>query len=127
MSKIQKIDGRICDWIGHKIPRKMNTLEHQLNSAIEAHGFRISPRLPFRDRLARYIELYTELDVQESDAVAGMMMMRHSGQGESLRVTITNPNAEDRRYPQRTRRATTVAPVNNGTHPMTRRSQSKAN
>jgi hypothetical protein len=101
----------------------MNTLEQQLNTAIETHGFRISPRLPFRERLARYVEkLYAELDSDEAEAVAGLVMLRHSNEGENIRVTIQN-NETSHRYTLRPRIQISAA---TGTHPMTRRSQSKS-
>jgi hypothetical protein len=101
----------------------MNTLEQQLNTAIEAHGYRISPRLPFRDRLARYVELYTEVGSEEAEAVAGLVILRHSNEGENIRVTIQN-NETNHRYTLRPR--VQISTASGGTHPMTRRSQSKS-
>ncbi len=132
---------------------KMNsntTLENQLNAAIAERGYRISPRAPLANRLARYIQMtYStrgrEVDTEEAQAVAAMMMMKHSttsleGEIEEppakrrrtvrvneegyMRVTIGGSDCMTRRSQVARQPSPSPAPsAAEGTHGMTRRSQ----
>ncbi len=131
----------------------MNTLEQQLNNAIEKHGFRISPRASLRERLARYIELHKGVDATEAEAAAGLMLLRHNNNGlvsgqrqvrvsenNNIRVSISvatpqsQPHSSGYSLRQRTptQNSTTQSNGNhstsqtNGSHTMIRRSQSSA-
>ncbi len=61
----------------------MNSLETQLNNAIEEKGFRISPRASLEDRLVRYMELSAhakgqDLDSDSARAAAQLMVLKNS-------------------------------------------------
>jgi hypothetical protein len=101
------------------------TLENQLNAAIAERGYRISPRASLADRLARYIQLkYSangrEVDNEEAQAVAVMMMMKHST--ASLEGEIEEPPAKRRRT-VRVNDEGDMRVTIGGSHCMTRRSQ----
>ncbi len=101
------------------------TLENQLNAAIAERGYRISPRAPLADRLARYIQMtYStrgrEVDNEEAQAVAAMMMMKHST--TSLEGEIEEPPAKRRRT-VRVNEEGDMRVTIGGSHCMTRRSQ----
>ena len=60
----------------------MSNLEQLLNTTIASSGFRISPRLELRDRLTRFIQLYSaekgrHLTASEADACSGMLLLTH--------------------------------------------------
>ncbi len=101
------------------------TLENQLNAAIAERGYRISPRASLGDRLARYIQLkYStngrEIDNDEAQSVAAMMMMKHST--ASLEGEIEEPPAKRRRT-VRVNDEGDMRVTIGGSHCMTRRSQ----
>jgi hypothetical protein len=107
---------------------KMNsnpTLENQLNAAIAERGYRISPRAPLADRLARYIQMtYStrgrEVDNEEAQAVAEMMMMKH--RTASLDDDIQEPPTKRRRTVRVNEEGDMRVTIGGG-HCMTRRSQ----
>lgn len=63
-------------------PKTMENLETELNHAIQSRGFRISERLPLRDRLTRYIDLTcrsrVDLDTNELNSVSELILMKYS-------------------------------------------------
>ena len=75
----------------------MSSLEQVLNSTIVASGFRISPRLELRDRLSRFIQLYSaakgrDLTVREADACSGILLLTHDSDSvqRSRRKAVSN-------------------------------------
>jgi hypothetical protein len=61
----------------------MNSLETQLNNAIEEKGFRISPRGSLEDRLVRYMELSAhakgqDLDLDDARGAAHLMILKNT-------------------------------------------------
>jgi hypothetical protein len=98
----------------------METIEKKLNTAIQTHGYRISPRGTLVDRLTRYVEMSTGLERDEASAVASLYLMRQqTSQNPEVRITMTNTYEQQpyaHRYNLRPRPET-------GSHPMTRRSQ----
>ena len=122
----------------------MNTLDIQLNNAIEEKGFRISPRAPLEDRLVRYMQLSSlakgeELDVEDARATVQLMMLRNSDSNTwSTSKGATGSSWSNGVWAGRTRSSShhpdhsvstasgtnrTVSSTRNGTHPMMRRSQ----
>jgi hypothetical protein len=100
-------------------------LENQLNAAIAERGYRISPRASLGDRLARYVQLtYStrgrEVDTEEAQAVAAMMMMKHST--ASLEDDIQEPPTKRRRTVRVNEEGDMRVTIGGG-HCMTRRSQ----
>jgi hypothetical protein len=63
-------------------PKTMENLETELNHAIQSRGFRISERLPLRERLTRYIDLTcrsrVDLDTDELNSVSELILMKYS-------------------------------------------------
>lgn len=62
--------------------KTMENLETELNHAIQSRGFRISERLPLRERLTRYIDLTcrsrVDLDTDELNSVSELILMKYS-------------------------------------------------
>ena len=62
--------------------KTMENLETELNQAIQSRGFRISERLPLRERLTRYIDLTckarVDLDKDELKTVSELIFMKYS-------------------------------------------------
>ena len=104
-----------------------NSLTNALNDAIAKHGFRISPRLPLGDRLARYAELYYESQgrwVDEDDArtAASMMMLKYSEADRNPRNDKMFMN-DPPKAPRRPEPKAVSFAAAQATHGMTRRSQ----
>jgi hypothetical protein len=62
--------------------KTMDNLETELNQAIQSRGFRISERLPLKERLERYIDLScrsrVDLDNDELKTVSNLILMKYS-------------------------------------------------
>ena len=115
-----------------------NSLVNALNAAIEKRGFRVSPRLPLGDRLARYTQLYYEsqgrwIDEDDARAAASMMMLKYSERDRNARNdtlfdgSTTSP-AKQTKAPRRKSVPPTTQPTQptqptQQSHHMTRRSQ----
>ena len=61
----------------------MEQFEAMVNASIDAHGFRISPRLQFNDRLSRFIEQYMlqqgkAIHRDEAEVYAAILLLRYS-------------------------------------------------
>jgi len=110
-----------------------NSLTNALNDAIAKHGFRISPRLPLGDRLARYSQLYYEsqgrwVDEDDAQAAASMIMLKYSDVDRNPRTdkmfidttTATPPKAPRRAESPKSK---SVSYGSQASHSMTRRSQ----
>ncbi len=110
-----------------------NSLVNALNAAIEKRGFRISPRLPLGDRLARYTQLYYEshgrwIDSDDARTAASMLMLKHSDLNAQNTTLIDDSSAATQplkapRRPSTTKAVTSVPPPTQSTHHMMRRSQ----
>jgi len=90
-----KIDPFNCQLGG--IAVEMSNLEQVLNSAIVAGGFRISPRMELKDRLSRFIQLYSatkgrHLTTAEADACSGILLLTHDSDSvqRSRRKAVSN-------------------------------------
>ena len=75
----------------------MVKLEQVLNSAIATTGFRISPRLELRDRLSRFIQLYSaangkNFSAREADACSGILLLTYDSDSvqRSRRKVVSN-------------------------------------
>ena len=75
----------------------MNTLETMLNNAVEEKGWRISPRASLEDRLVRYLTLTwseqnKELSEENARGAAQLMILKHSGGGNTRHCSRTEAN-----------------------------------
>jgi len=81
----------------------MSNIEQLLNTTIAASGFRISPRLELRDRLTRFIQLYSaekgrHLTASEADACSTILLLAHNSdsvQRSSRRASSNQQSSQD--------------------------------
>jgi hypothetical protein len=71
----------------------MESFQASVLATIDAHGFRISPRLTFAEQLARFVHMYSlqkgkPLSFAEAEACASLMLLRYSVQKPTSRTLL---------------------------------------
>lgn len=98
-------------------------LEQQLNDAIVARGYRISPRTTLEERLARYIhnENRNIMDVEDARIVVTLLHMKYRGNKRAILESVLENRLEGIQEAELPR-----STVHLGAHPMVRRSQTQS-
>ena len=98
-------------------------LEQQLNDAIVARGYRISPRTSLEERMARYVynENRDAMDLEDARIAVTLLQLKYRGNKKAILESILGNRSERVEEAELTR--TTVNVTANAAHSMVRRSQ----
>jgi hypothetical protein len=104
----------------------------ELDRMIEQRNYRISPRLSFEDRLARFIQMHYEaqgqsMDLDDARCICDMILLKHNGnKNVSIASMLSELQNTNKRSVQMGRNGIMKVTIHRGTHPMMTRSQTGA-